>query len=165
MRAGQVVMADGEFGGRPADQHGDGVFVLRAQHADIDGLRLRVFDLGLCRGYIGARDRTTGVELILHDLERAFIFHDRAGEEIAQGNPPPQIEIGGGEQGLLGQFDVGEIGGARLRGGGIGLDLPAHLAPDVEVPGAIQRRRVSRGVGATPAAATTTGAEALRRRR
>ena len=120
-RAGQVVMADGQFGGRAADQHGDGVFVLRAQHAGIDFLRLRGFELGLCRGHIAARYRITGVELILHDLKRALVFLDRAGEEIVQGIHRQQIEIGGGEQGLLGQFDVGEIGGARLRRSRIGL--------------------------------------------
>ena len=77
-------MADGQFGGRAADQHGDGVFVLRAQHAGIDFLRLRGFELGLCRGHIAACYRIAGVELILHDLKCALVFLDRAGEEIVQ---------------------------------------------------------------------------------
>ncbi len=34
------------------------------------------------------------------------------------------------------KLDVVEVGSARLREGGVALDLPRHLAPDVEIPGA-----------------------------
>ena len=55
--AGEQVRRDREFGRRPADQHGDGVLVLRALHADIDLLRLGGLDLGLGGGHVAGSDR------------------------------------------------------------------------------------------------------------
>ena len=52
----EQVRRDRQFGGRPADQHGDGMFELRALHADIDVLRLGGEDLGLGSGDVRGRD-------------------------------------------------------------------------------------------------------------
>ena len=46
---------DREFRGRPADQHRDGVLVLRALHTHIDELRFGVFDLGLGQRQVRGR--------------------------------------------------------------------------------------------------------------
>ena len=43
-----------EFGRRAADQHGDGVLVLRALHADIDLLRFGGEDLRFGGGHVAA---------------------------------------------------------------------------------------------------------------
>ena len=48
-----------------------------------------------------------------------------------------QIEIGDGELDLRGELRIGEIGGARLRRGGVGLDRAADAAPDVELPAGV----------------------------
>ena len=158
MLPAEQVRRDGEFGGRPADQHGDGVLVLRALHAHIDELRLRVQNLGLGGGHVAARDGVAGFVLILHDRQ-AFLLYSATVRLSRSRNESAarKIEIGGGKLRLRGQLGVGEIGGARLRGGGVGLDLAAHLAPDIEVPAAGELRdegcRVD-AVAVSPAAGT-----------
>src|SRR5262249_15867461 len=57
-----------------------------------------------------------------------------------------EVEIGGGERSLSRQLGIVEIGGAGLRGRCVALDLAAHLAPDIEVPGAGELRHESRRV-------------------
>ena len=59
-----------------------------------------------------------------------------------------EIEIGEGKLRLRRKLGVVEIGGARLSRRGVALDLPAHLAPDVEVPGAGELRREDRYIAA-----------------
>ena len=64
----------GEFGRRAADQHGDGVLVLRALHADIDLLRLGGLDLGSGGRDVAGGDGIAGFELVLHDFERLLVL-------------------------------------------------------------------------------------------
>ena len=151
MPPAQQARRDGELGRRPADQHGDGVLELRALDAERRcACASAVENLRCGGGDVAARHRVTGVELIVHDLERSFVLGDGAGEQIEQRIRGAQIEIGGGELRLRRKLGVVEIGGARLRGGGVALDLPAHFAPDVEVPGAADRRRVYASCIAVP---------------
>jgi hypothetical protein len=127
-------LRDCQFGRRPANQHRDGVLILGALHADIDGLRLRAEDLAFGRRDVGLRNGIAGLELITNDLQCLLVFLDRTQQQRLQRIGGAQIEIGGSKLRLGGELHIVEIGGADLRRGSIALDLPPHLAPDVEIP-------------------------------
>ena len=146
MRPAERAHRNREFRRRAPDQHRDGVLELRALHADVEGLRLGGENLGLGRRDIRLRYRIPAVELVLHDLQRGLVFLDRAIEQFAQRIRGAEIEIGGGERPLRRKLGIVEIGGAGLRAGRVALDLPAHFAPDVEVPGAGELRHEGRRV-------------------
>ena len=106
----------------------------------IDRLRFGREDLRFGGGDVAFGHRKAGVELIAHDLERLFVFLRIADQQVVQGIRRKQIEISGGERRLRRKLGVVEIGGGRLRRRRVALDLPAHLAPDVEIPGAGEAR-------------------------
>ena len=81
-----------------------------------------------------------------------------------QGIRRAQIEIGGGERPLCRELGIVEIGGAGLGGRRIAFDLAAHLAPDIDVPGAGKLRhegcRVDGAAVEAGASARARGSEA-----
>ena len=130
-----------------ADQHGDGVRVLRTRHAGTDQSRLRRLE-GHLRSDHGGRWGGGDARLPLRpgDPQRLAIGIHRLLVEIDEGIRNAQLDDGGGEQGLLGQRRVDKSRLIGLRGRRVLLDQPADLAPHVQRPGPspFERRRSHR---------------------
>ena len=150
---GEIARADPKLGGRPAGQNGNRVLELGTLRTYGGKLGLGRGDLGVGGGHIAQSHREAGFVLVVHDLIGFFVFRDRAREQRDQGIRRAEIEIGDGKLRLRRELGVVEIGGARLRAGSIGFDLPPHAAPDVQVPGRADRHAILGPVDGAPAAA------------
>ena len=127
---------DTQFGGRAADQYGDGMLELRTLRPDVEKCRFGIEYLGFGGRDVRGCDRITRFELVLHDAEGFFVFRDGTVQQLDQRVGSSQIEISERELGLGQELDVVEIGRVRLRRGGVALDLTADLAPNIERPAA-----------------------------
>ncbi len=112
-------MGDRELRRRPADQDGDGVLVLGAGDAGVDRLGLGGEEQRLGGDDVGAGRGSRRI-LVLGDVERALVLRHRVGQEVVQGIRLPELEIGGGERGLLAST------ASRWEGCGAGLGAGAN---------------------------------------
>jgi len=140
--------SQGELRSGLADEHGDGVLILRAKNSDIGVFRLRGGELslrlqdGLLRVDAGFVQSLGEVDGLLEGLHGGV-------EEFFQSVLRAKLEVIDGEVGLHGEARVFEIGSTDLRGGGLGTHLVADAAPEVGNPGGVCREVV---VDSSPAA-------------
>ena len=136
---------DGKIGGYFADEHGDGVLILRAQQAHVDGRRLRRFErgLGLSDGNVIAH---AGVVLGLVVVERFLIGRHGFVEDLLQHVLAANLKVIFRQAGLLGEFLDLEIGRAYLGGILRFADFIADLAPEIGRPGNVDRSVPKRGL-------------------
>ena len=130
---------NGKIGRYLAQQHGDGVFILRAQQAHIRRRRLRGFQrrLGLGNGDVIA---DAGVELGLGVVQRFLVRGDGLIQNLLQHILAANLEEILGQAGLFGELLGLKIGGAHLRGVLRLVDLVADLAPEIGRPRNVERR-------------------------
>ena len=125
--------ANVEAGCGLADEHGDGVLVLRALHAEVDELRARLFQLRLRLGDI-ALGAEAALEPDLGKMQCLGVRVDGGAQQLGLQIDAAQLEVGDGEHPLQAEARVGEVGGGGLRAGRAGLDLAADCAPEVRLP-------------------------------
>ena len=124
---------DAELGRRLAGQHGHGMLEGGAGDVLGDQLGARLLELGLRLGEVDAA-HDAGIELVLHDLDRA-----RVGRHRRLVDPHALLGDAHGEVvdrhvGLRRQPGIGEVGGRGLGRRRIALDLAADAAPQVDLP-------------------------------
>ncbi|MNO94533.1 hypothetical protein D3C76_861530 [compost metagenome] len=139
---------------RLADQHGDGVFELGALVLQVDGLRLGALQLGARLGHVGLGD-DAGVVLVLGEFQCALVGLHGIVEQALLLVDHPQLQIGLRQLRLQAELRGGEVGGAGVHAGGVGFQLAAQLAPQVELPAHADVRVIAGGN--SPAAAAGHG--------
>ena len=138
---------NGEIGGGFADQQGDGVLELGPQDAEIDGLRLGCFELGL-----GLRDifigSSPGLKTDPGQAERFPVGGHGLIKQILERVLRAQFKVVHRHLSVGCQSRVFEIGNGRLSFRSIGIDRIADAPPKIELPRGVQRRRQFRDCGA-----------------
>jgi hypothetical protein len=132
---------------------------LRAQHAGVERLRLRRFELRFRLRDVGATDHADRI-LVARQLQRFLVGIDGVLKQAYLGILRAQQEIILGELGLRRQLGRFQIGDARLRGRFASLDGATHASPKVELPVDIERDVVAVAHRSAHAAAADVGAAA-----
>ncbi len=133
----------GKIRGQLAEENSDGMFVLCARDAQIDGRSLYTLERrsGLNDGNVVV---DASVIEPLRQIESLLISGHGVVENLLQSILTADLEIVLGETNLLGQALDFEIGGADLRTVLVFAHLVADLAPEVGRPGHINRERHER---------------------
>ncbi len=127
---------------RQADQHGDGVLQLGTLVLQVDGLGLGAFQLGAGLGHVGPGD-DAGAVFVLGHLQRTLVGRHRVVEQADLFVHHPQLQVVLRQLRLLAEAHRGEVGGAGMQARLVGLQLPAQLAPEVDLPTDTEAGRVT----------------------
>ncbi len=100
------------------------------------GLRTAQGHLGLGGG-LGAVD--AGFDEGLGELKSLAVGFDGLVVDVLEGILPAELEVELGQAGLLGEALVFEIGGGDLGGVLVFADLVADAAPEIRLPGDVER--------------------------
>ena len=125
---------DIQFGGGLAGEHRDGVFVLRAGDSEVLQLRLGGVELRFGLGHIQIAGDAAGVTVLRERQVLLIVLHG-AFEQGTLAVLPVKQEVVLGEQGLVKEAAVFELGGGCLSGGGGSGDAAADVAPQIWFPG------------------------------
>jgi len=109
-----------------------------ASRTEIRTLRLRTRQLRLGERDVAPRC-DPGVESIGREPEILGVRGNRIGEQRLLHVFRGEREVVGGEQRLFAEPDVLEVGGAGLRASDCALDRQPHAAPEVGLPGRLDR--------------------------
>ncbi|MCY1401635.1 hypothetical protein D9M71_167580 [compost metagenome] len=139
-----------------ADQHGDGVLQLCTLVLEVDRLGFGALELGGGLGHVGAGD-DAGLVLVLGQLQRPLITGDGRFQQALLGIQHAQLQVVLRQLRLQAEARGGEVGGAGLHVRGVGFQLAAQLAPQVDFPVHAQARVITLG-HATAAGAGDRGA-------
>src|SRR5712664_107941 len=130
----------GKIRGQLAEENSDGVLVLCARDAQIDGSSLCALER---RSGLNDGDVVVDASVIepLRQIESLLISDHGIIENLLQSILTADLKIVLGETGLLGQALDFKIGGADLRTVLVFAHLVADFAPEVRHPGHINRER------------------------
>jgi hypothetical protein len=129
-----------------AEQHRDGVFQLRALQAEIERLRARGMQLGFGLRDVGARHHADAIA-VLRQFQRLRVGRHRRIEQLPLRVQRAQLEVVLRQFRLHREARVDQVGGARLLGGFARFHRAPHLAPEVRLPGGVERRGVDDALG------------------
>src|SRR6185436_18361435 len=122
-------------------QHRDGVLELRALHAQVEALRARRVELRLGLHDVQARD-DAGIVAVARHLQGLAIGVGGLVEQRFLRVERAQLEVVLRQRRLREQPRVDEVARARLRPGVARLDQAPDAAPQVGLPGEVERQRI-----------------------
>ncbi|VTQ37451.1 Uncharacterised protein [Pseudomonas aeruginosa] len=111
-----------------------------------------LFSWGAGLGHVGPGD-DAGAVFVLGHLQRTLVGRHRVVEQADLFVHHPQLQVVLRQLRLLAEAHRGEVGGAGMQARLVGLQLPAQLAPEVDLPADTEVGRVAGADRARAAAA------------